>query len=71
MIVDSDDPVDNSSDFELLDLDDNGGDSDKLTKRQRAIFKILYCKNEAQESEEDETLGINFTSCQLQPWSHA
>jgi hypothetical protein len=44
MIVDSDDPVDDSSDFELLDLDDNGGDSDKLTKHQRAILEFFIAK---------------------------
>jgi hypothetical protein len=70
MIVDSDDPVDDSSNIELLDLDDNCGDSDKLTKCQRAILEFFIAKKGVQESEEDEILGVSFTSCQLQPWSH-
>jgi hypothetical protein len=44
MIVNSDDPVDNSSDFELLDLDDNGGDLDKLAKYQRAFLEFFIAK---------------------------
>ncbi len=44
MIVYSDDPVDDSSDLDLLDLDDKGGDSDTLTKRQRAILEFFVAK---------------------------
>jgi hypothetical protein len=66
MINNSDDPVDDSSDFELLDL----MIMEVTWTNSPSNFRILYCKNEVQESEEDETLGISFTSHQLQPWSH-
>jgi hypothetical protein len=44
MIDNSDDPVDDDADFELSDLDDNGGDLDKLTKHQRAILEFFVAK---------------------------
>jgi hypothetical protein len=44
MIVYGDDPVDNSSAFEWLHLDDKRDDSDKLTKCQRAILEFFVAK---------------------------